>query len=347
MNFGTVGNSRADWLHINSVNYNAELDQIILSVPKFDEVWIIDHSTTMQEAASSSGGLSGRGGKLLYRWGNIWAYDRGTDFDRILGFQHDAQWIDLEISPNNPDLGKIGIFNNEPGVAYSEVIVIDPVFDTINWKYPMTGNIWGPSTNYWSYTAPVPQDFYSVGLSGMQRLDNGNTLICSGRPGRLFEVDPNGNEVWKYIIPLNNGHPATQGDIIPNVGNSVQNSVFRVKRYTASHPALLGKDLSPKGYIELSPDTTFCSTFTSISEQDQENSGAFTIYPNPANEEIFVEATSNQFIDRIELFDVRGKRILESKESMTEKISVSLSQIKSGLYFLKINDKSFHKIIIN
>jgi hypothetical protein len=74
INFG----GGVDWNHINSVDYNQELDQIILSAHAFDEIWVIDHSTTTEEAAGHTGGNSGKGGDLLYRWGNPQAYRRWT-----------------------------------------------------------------------------------------------------------------------------------------------------------------------------------------------------------------------------------------------------------------------------
>ena len=58
-----------DWLHSNSIDYNEELDQILLSVPHFDEVWIIDHSTSTEEAKGHIGGNSAKGGDLIFRWG--------------------------------------------------------------------------------------------------------------------------------------------------------------------------------------------------------------------------------------------------------------------------------------
>ena len=81
-----------DWIHINSIDYNAELDQILLSARNANEIWIIDHSTTTAEAASHSGGNAGKGGDLLYRWGNPQIYGRGTENDRIYYRQHDATW---------------------------------------------------------------------------------------------------------------------------------------------------------------------------------------------------------------------------------------------------------------
>ena len=70
---------RADWMHSNAVAYNAELDQVLLNVLEFNEFWIIDHSTTTAEAAGHTGGKHGKGGDLLYRWGNPRALSRRHD----------------------------------------------------------------------------------------------------------------------------------------------------------------------------------------------------------------------------------------------------------------------------
>ena len=71
-----------DWMHVNAVAYNAELDQIALSSPQFHEIWIIDHSTTTEEARGHTGGRWGKGGDILYRWGNPRAYRNGTSLDQ-------------------------------------------------------------------------------------------------------------------------------------------------------------------------------------------------------------------------------------------------------------------------
>lgn len=75
-----------DWLHINSIAYNDELYQIVLSVLGFNEIWIIDHAISSEEAA-------GPKGDLLFRWGNPQAYGRGTSGNQQLFAQHDTYWI--------------------------------------------------------------------------------------------------------------------------------------------------------------------------------------------------------------------------------------------------------------
>ena len=64
-----------------------------MSVCAFSEFWIIDHGTTTAQAAGHTGGRRGRGGDLLYRWGNPRAYRAGTKADRKLFAQHNAHWI--------------------------------------------------------------------------------------------------------------------------------------------------------------------------------------------------------------------------------------------------------------
>ena len=71
------------------MDYNEALEQIILSVHGFTEFWVIAHSTTTAEAASHSGRIYGKGGDILYRWGNPAA--DGAPGDQAVFGQHDAQ----------------------------------------------------------------------------------------------------------------------------------------------------------------------------------------------------------------------------------------------------------------
>ena len=71
-------------MHSNAVAFSAELDQVLLNVLEFSELWIIDHSTTSAEAAGHTGGKHGKGGDLIYRWGNPRAYRAGTVKDQKL-----------------------------------------------------------------------------------------------------------------------------------------------------------------------------------------------------------------------------------------------------------------------
>ncbi len=237
-NYGVVGDhpelidinyatsTQLDWMHTNSVDYHAQFDQVLLSVHNFNEIWVIDHSTTTEEAAGHTGGNSGKGGDLLYRWGNQMTYDEGTTTDRKLFSQHDASWIDEGL----PGEGDILIFNNganRPGSHYSTVDQITPPVNE-NGEYALEpGSAYGPETQTWSYVANPPTSFYSSFISGAWRLSSGNTLITNGETGKIFEVTPEGTTVWQYntggqlfkavYIPPEAPEPPPQNETAPNL----------------------------------------------------------------------------------------------------------------------------------
>jgi hypothetical protein len=189
-----------DWTHVNAVSYNAKLDQIMLSPREFNEVWIIDHSTTKAEAAGHAGGRSGKGGDLLYRWGNPRAYRAGTDADQRLFSQHDTHWIPTAL----PGEGRLLVFNNGGGRRdgnYSSVdeVVLPLRADGSYERKP--GKAFGPDKAIWSYTAAKKTEFFAPMMSGAERLPNGNTLVCTGFAGTIFEVTPKKEIVWEYINP--------------------------------------------------------------------------------------------------------------------------------------------------
>jgi hypothetical protein len=239
------GPTESDWTHANSIAYNAQLDQIVISSRKFNELWVIDHSTTTEEAAGHTGGNSGKGGDLLYRWGNPAAYRRGTADDQKLFGQHDAQWI----PPGYPGEGNILVFNNgwfRPSGEYSTVEEIVPPVDEFGVYSRAPDVAFGPDEPVWSYQSNPPSDFYSANISGAQRLPDGTTLICEGIKGHLFEVTVDGEVVWEYVNPVDSGGPLAQGDPV-----SADIAVVKTRRYPLGHPAFAGRDLTPGDPIEL------------------------------------------------------------------------------------------------
>ena len=238
VNFGTPSSQAPDWLHMNSIDYHGGLNQILLSVPTFDELWIID-----------KGSLDNG---LIWRWGNPEAYGQGVSGDQQLHYQHAATWLDAPYHQGSPDFGKIGVFNNRnPGATgpYSSVHLLDPTWNTEDSTYASEGNTYAPETFDWSWTAPVPTDFFSSGLSNFERLPNGNNLILGGRTGEIFEITPQGDTAWYYRVPIQSGQPVEQGT---ELGINA-NLLFRAVRYPEQFPAFNGADLTPMGPWELNP----------------------------------------------------------------------------------------------
>ena len=228
-------------VHLNAIDYNPDLDQILLSAKIYGEIWIIDHSTTTAEAASDSGGRYGHGGGLLFRGGNPSAYlneASAADQERTLFFHHDTNWITNDL----PGAGNILIYNNgHPASEKVHSTVDEWRIPTVNnGQYeiaPATGSF-SPPELVWTYQ---PKES-SHKISGSQRLPNGNTLICSGNSGYLVEVNAAGEIVWEFKNFHNRDRSADTPSPRP-LQNS--DSIFRATRYPKDFPAFQGKDLTP------------------------------------------------------------------------------------------------------
>ncbi|MDP8205596.1 MAG: aryl-sulfate sulfotransferase [Candidatus Electryonea clarkiae] len=243
------GGGGGDWLHINGISYNPDLDQIVISSHFADEIYVIDHSTTTEEAASHEGGDSGMGGDILFRWGMPENYDAPDDqyFDVV----HCSWWIPEGL----PGEGNILIFNNGEGDRASEIVELTPPMNE-NGEYILEpGEAYGPTEPAWSYSDGT--DFYSRHLGGCQRLPNGNTLISESTSGYLFEVDSEDNTVWDY-----------------QYGSEVARSL----RYGLDYPGIYA--LFPVEEGDLVINEILVENDTTESDQDGEFDGWIELYNN-------------------------------------------------------------------
>ena len=216
--------------HVNSVDYNAELDQIVLSSAAYGELWFIDHSTTMAEAAGDSGGRHGRGGDLIYRWGNPFTTRSGTLDEATLYWQHDARWIteglpgaeNMLVYNNGTKRRLDGTFDPEAGMdfdtSYSDLmefrlpIGADGLYDTGR----------GPEI-VWTWNADATEGYFSPFMSGWDRLPNGNTIFVNAHNKQIIEVTPEGERVLDYEVPESG-------------------RMYRVYKYARDYPAFDGRE---------------------------------------------------------------------------------------------------------
>ena len=196
VNYGNAGSNNGpggpngDWKHLNAIAYNSDLDQIAISSRHHDEIYIIDHSTTTEEAAGHTGGNSGMGGDYLYRWGNPEAYNRGTSSNHLLGDQHGVNWI----PEGYPGAGNLIIFNNQYTHNNSAVFEIETPL-TENGTYSIIdGEPFGPDAPEWFHTS----NFHTQMQGGAFRLPNGNTLITDCDDAHMFEVTSEHEVVWEH-----------------------------------------------------------------------------------------------------------------------------------------------------
>jgi len=323
-----------DWMHINSLQYNELRDEIILSSRDFNEVFIIDHSTTSAEAATGKGGNSNMGGDLLFRWGNNASFNKANEEDKILFLQHHASWIENTSSEN------VGftVFNNGLGSGNDELSSVEIVSPNIvNGNYTLTEDGVFLIDQHSTIVDNEELDFTSARLSSVQILNNNNILITSGNNGKIIELANQQEKVWEYIVPINNSGPITQGN------NPSANDVFRAERYSVNYQAFDDKDLFPIGILEIDPDPQDCfiiDTTTSIT--DFLISENINIFPNPVSEFLFIETETYKDFS-FELFGVDGMRY--ASITSNGKAHIDMHNMASGIYFLKLETDHYVKMV--
>lgn len=191
-------NESGDIMHANGLSYDSKNDLIYLSINFYSEIWVIDHSTTTEEAASSIGGKYNYGGDLVYRFGNPEVY-KNTKGNRTLFNNH---------YPNiNDTQNTMLLYMN--GNSKFQSTVYEFKFPEVFTLLPNTNN---EPEIIWSFTDP---ELYSPKVSGAVELPNGNILITEGDFG-AWEVNRNGEVVWKFkgdgffwrIYPYSQSNPA-------------------------------------------------------------------------------------------------------------------------------------------
>jgi hypothetical protein len=142
------------------------------------------------------------------------------------------------------------IFNNGLDRGYSSIEEIELPLNP-DGTYRL-GQVFGPERPAWTYAATPREQFYSAEISGTHRLPNGNTLICAGVRGVFFEVTPADEKVWEYVNPEVRGGILAQGEVSGKDHRGHNwNAVFKIHRYEPDYPGLKGRDLTPRGVLEL------------------------------------------------------------------------------------------------
>jgi hypothetical protein len=320
-NFIGLSTNKADWVHFNALDYNESLDQIMISARFMSEVYIIDHSTTTAQAATSTGGDYGKGGDFLYRWGNPQAYKRGTSTDQILFGQHSTHWIKDPL----PEAGKIMLFNNGFTRGFTTVEILETP-DSGDGFYPdlIGADPHLPNAATIAYIDPInPTNFYAPFLSSAYMLENGNLLIDSGPTGYLFEVNPADQIVWEYVSPvLLDGTILSQED----APGGINSRFFRARRYSPDYVGFDGRDLTASLPIEQNPIPENCELFLNTTDVVQ---AITTVYPSPANNLLYIDSPSSQVSSKI--YSLTGQLIAQHNTK-----TINVAGLSNGIYIIQL-----------
>jgi len=165
---------------------------------------------------------------------------------------------------------------------------------------------------------------YALDISGAERMPNGNTIICVGPCGTLYEVNVGGEVVWEYINPVDNIGSLTQGDTIPHNPDrpdETMNSIFRIYRYAPDYAAFTGRDITPGDFIE---------KYASGIDDHAAGIPDYSAFPNPFINNIFVQNSTGKEI--YSLSNVEGKAIWSGVDIEQQ----DFSALPKGAYLLKV-----------
>jgi hypothetical protein len=164
----------------------------------------------------------------------------------------------------------------------------------------------------------------------VQRLLNGNTLICEGNRGNFFEVNQMNTIVWKYINPINNFGSNIQGS------SPINTDVFKVVRYSKDFPGFDNKNMTGTSTLEINTTSYDCDKISTSEDESVQN---ISIYPNPTNDIIFIRGLIDDTYHYI-IRDLTGKIVLENNLNNN---SININSLPPSLYAIQINFQNKNK----
>ncbi len=342
---------KKDWIHMNGVDYNPITDQIALSSHNLNEWYIIDHSTSTEEAASHTGGFSGKGGDILFRWGNPAAY--GASGTTILNVTHDAHWIPEGV----PNAGRLVGFNNK-GASATKSSVDQIILPQNGYNFDRTaGQAFAPST----YTERHASTGYTSNMGNSQQLPNGNMLVCLALSGIVYEINSAGTQLWsktmggsvpqsfKYEKCYVENQAPTQPTITKDATtlNASSASAYQwykngvlieganQQSYTPTEEAIYVVRIKDAAACFNVYSASYKYSNTSTGMNDDLKLNELKVFPNPSTGIFNLELDGITHFNTM-VFSMNGDLVYEG-ENIKE---IDLSSLANGVYFLHVSSEN-------
>ena len=70
-----------------------------------------------------------------------------------------------------------------------------------------------------------------------------------------------------------------------------------------------------------------------------------SVYPNPALEKAYIASKDNSIINKVEIINYLGVTVLTLDNVNSDKISVNVKDLPSGIYYIKVNGNNFINVL--
>lgn len=336
-----------DWIHMNGIGYNEELDQVTFTSHNQNEIYVIDHSTITAQAATHSGGKYGKGGDFLYRWGNPGNYDAPGAI-QILKTTHDAHWA----APGTFRAGELSAYNND-GISTS-VSCVDII------AAPLNANGTYDLTAGQAYTPTAASSFrhtcagHNSNMGGCQQLPKGQLHVTVALSGKMYTVDSTGTQLFtktiagsvaksfRYSSCYVNGTLAAKPTITAagNVLTSSTDATYQwylngvaiagatSQSYTATQAGNYYVQTTNSAGCESPMSTAFSYINTAIGDNLLQY--GISIYPNPVNNQLQLEMDATNF--KTFVYDGMGRLLITSANNKI----INTSSLTQGMYLISI-----------
>lgn len=188
---------REEWTHVNDVDVMPD-GNILSDTRHTDGAFIIDRDS----------------GEIIWRWGNVAYLDPETGLvehrnfreNDTLGGPHDTHLI----AEGLPGEGNMLVYDNGMYRYHSRAVEVDIRTGEVVWESDQDYGLEG-------YTRG--RIHFSPFISSADRMPNGNTVICAGGNGVVFEVTMEKEVVWQWVRAE------------PNFEGEVHWAIFRAHRF--------------------------------------------------------------------------------------------------------------------
>lgn len=179
------------------------------------------------------------------------------------------------------------------------------------------------------------------------------------KPGEYMRLS--NSHYWQITGPLpeNNSIRASffydggnPGDLDFDLSYYSEDSIVIVYRPDARHewqlhPKMVRQKLVPKdgkGYINITglyPGQYAFANYASTTSLPNESTAELMVYPNPANERLFVSLIEKQNgIDHIAIYTISGEMIRSVASGNENPLELDISELKNGIYMIILSDKT-------